>query len=321
MKNSYDTVDFKRNINEFRDATPDDLIERYSDRPYFHDDGITVVIAARDEPGLAVVLASLAENNRQSDGYVRVRPLVVENGSTDENRIEMRRIAEAMGATFVQSEESYKVGALKEAVKILGNEGRLGEPILFTDADSIVAPTWVQSLTEATWGDELAFASGRSTLDHGPNVMSTTLGKIALRFEDTVRLLTKKAPVGRGDNTALNFANDQDAIAWYLDQPSNHFVFEDDAIAQEFEERKARLTRLLGREAVVSSLDDRFKSIWQRIRVVLPSGQDWLFHQYEIDYPGIASGKRLQKMAVEQEKRSGIRKYLPKMRKKIDTDK
>jgi hypothetical protein len=284
----------RHNINELRAATPDELIEKYGNGSHFDEDGVPVVIAARDEPNenVATLLASLAQNN-QKNPDVLVRPIVVENGSTSENRAKTIEIVQAMGATILHSDEPYKLAALKTAVAKLHQEERLDKPVLFTDADSAVSSNWVNALSSATAGDTLAFASGRSTLDHGPSAISDAVGILALRFEDIARRVGKKPPVGRGDNTALNFANDEATIDWYLGQDSNLFVFEDDAITQEFVARGARFVRLLGRDAaVVSSLGDRFPRVWDRIDVIRPGGLDRLFEKYEYEYPGIKSGKR-----------------------------
>ena len=275
-------------VDKLRTATPDELIAKYKDKSYFSDDGIPVIVAARnEEDSIAHALASLAENNHIDD--TPVRPIVVENGSSDRTA----NIARQMGATVLHS-EAFKLAALQLGVSMLDAEGLLGKPVLFTDADSIVSPTWVRTMAEATQcneGDTPIFAGGRSVLDHGPSHLSDAVGNFALRFEDTVRRLGKNAPAARGDNTALNFAGDRELIDWYLKQDKRRMVYEDDAIGKEFIARGARFVRVLGRDATVSSLGDRYASVRERLRVLGPGADEWLFRKYEKEYPGIVFGK------------------------------
>lgn len=275
----------RANIEKLRSATPGELILKYGKGAHFTEDGVPVVIAARnEEANVSATLASLAENTLQ-DG-ARVYPIVVENGSTDNTA----SIAHEMGATVIHS-EPFEIAALQQGVALLRAQGRLDKPVLFTDGDSIVAPTWVNAMDEAVRGDELAFAAGRSKVDHGPSVTSDLIGNFALRFEDIAVRLIKGHPVTRGDNTALNFANNQEAIEWYLTQDPRRFVFEDSAIGQELLARGARFVKTLGRVAEVSSLGDRYKSVLERIRILGPNADQWLFKKYENDYPGIIFGK------------------------------
>lgn len=275
----------KEFVNKLRASTPDQLIEEYGSGEHFSENGVPVVIAARnEEANIAQLLASLAENAKQ-DG-AEVRPIVVENGSEDRTA----EIARRMGALVLHS-EAFKLAALKEGVGFLRSEDKLDQPVLFTDADSIVAPTWVNAMANAVEGSELAMAGGRSTLDHGPSKISDMVGRLALRFEDMARRIGKKPAVARGDNTALNFANNQEAIDWYLGQDSRRMVYEDDAIGQEFVARGAKFVRMLGHDAVVSSLGDRYVSLKERLRIVRKGGDEWLFKKYEEEYPGIVFGK------------------------------
>lgn len=274
----------KEFVNKLRSSSPDQLVEEYGDG-HFSEEGIPVVIAARnEESNIAQLLASLAENARQ--GGTEVRPIVVENGSEDRTA----EIARRMGATVLHS-EAFKLAALQEGVKFLKDEDQLDRPVLFTDADSIVAPTWVGAMAEAAEGTELTMVGGRSTLDHGPSKISDMVGRLALRFEDMARRLGKKPAVARGDNTALNFANNEEAISWYLGQDPRRMVYEDDAIGQEFVARGAKFVRMLGHDAVVSSLGDRYTSLKERLRIVQKGGDEWLFKKYEAEYPGIVFGK------------------------------
>lgn len=275
----------KEFVNKLRASTPDQLIEEYGGGEHFSEEGVPVVIAARnEESNIAQLLASLAENAKQ-DG-AEVRPIVVENGSDDRTA----EVARRMGALVLHS-EAFKLAALQEGVKFLKDEDKLDQPILFTDADSIVAPTWVNAMANAAEGTELTMVGGRSTLDHGPSKISDMVGRLALRFEDMARKIGKKPAVARGDNTALNFANNQEMIEWYLGQDSRRMVYEDDAIGQEFVARGARFVRMLGHDAVVSSLGDRYTSLKERLRIVRKGGDEWLFKKYEADYPGIVFGK------------------------------
>ncbi|HZJ34516.1 MAG TPA: glycosyltransferase [Candidatus Angelobacter sp.] len=276
----------KEYIEKFRTASPSDLIQEYGGGKYFDEAGTPVIIPARnEEKDIAATLASLAENNRL-DGAL-VHPIVVENGSEDKTS----EIAKAMGATVLHSKEAFKLAALQEGVGFLKKEELLDKPVLFTDADSIVSPTWVNALSNAVRGEKLAFASGKSTLAYGPSAVSDLVGNLVLRLEDWTRQRTGDAPVGRGDNMALNFANDQETIDWYLNQDKRLFVYEDDALSKEFEKRDARMVRLLGHEAIVSSLGDRYDSIWKRLRILGPNADQWLFSEYEKKYPGIVFGK------------------------------
>lgn len=285
MKNK----EFKSFVNRLRSSDAEQLIAEYGSE-HFSDDGVPVVIAARNEQdNIAQTLASLAEN-AQRDG-VRVRPIVVENGSDENDRT--AEIARRMGATVLHS-EAFKLAALQEGVRFLQSEDKLDQPVLFTDADSIVGPTWVNAMSQAAAGDQLAVVGGRSTLDHGPNKISDMVGRLALRFDDMARKLGKQPVAARGDNTALNFANNQEAIDWYLGQDSRRMVYEDDAIGLEFVARGARFVRMLGHDAVVSSLGDRYTSLKERMRVVRKGGDEWLFDKYQKDYPGIIFGKHDQ---------------------------
>lgn len=282
MKNK----EFKSFVNTLRSSDTEQLIDEYGSE-HFSDDGIPVVIAARNEQdNIAQALASLAENARR-DG-ARVRPIVVENGSDENDRT--AEIARRMGAVVLHS-EAFKLAALQEGVRFLQSEGKLDQPVLFTDADSIVGPTWVNTMSQAAAGDQLTVVGGRSTLDHGPSKISDMVGRLALRFDDMARKLGKQPVAARGDNTALNFANNQEAIDWYLGQDSRRMVYEDDAIGLEFVARGAKFVRMLGHDAVVSSLGDRYVSLKERLRIVRKGGDEWLFKKYEEEYPGIIFGK------------------------------
>ena len=267
--------------DSLRSEKPSELVSVFSEytKAAFSEYGIPVIIAARNEENdLPATLISLASSSCE------VWPIVVENGSHDKTA----EIARKMGAHVLRCSEPFKVAALQTGIRELNSLYRLDEPVLFTDADSLVSPDWAKSLSEATSGDELKCASGVCIADHGPSKTADKLGSIAMFAQDIKRLTLKEHPVGRGDNSAINFADNQDAIATYLNLNPKYFIGEDDMIFDILEKRhNAKFKKVMGRTAVVLSRGDRFKKATDRISCVLPGWKDRLTKLYLRDYKSI----------------------------------
>lgn len=271
--------------DSLRESSSAYLVEHFSEytNDAFSEKGVPVIIAARNEENdLPATLISLAGSSCE------VWPIVVENGSQDKTA----QIARKMGAHVLRCTEPYKVAALQMGIRKLNSLYRLDEPVLFTDADSIVSPDWAKTLSEATKGDELKCASGSCLAGYGPSKIADYLGTLAMATQDISRLVRKQHPVGRGDNSAINFADNQDAIDSYLNINPKFFIGEDDMIFEVMEKRhNAQFTKVLGNKAMVLSRGDRFKKPRDRIACVLPGWKKHLEGLYSSDCEGIEPDK------------------------------
>lgn len=266
--------------NTLRESDPKLLVKNYSKytSDTFMERGVPVVIAARNEENdLPATLISLAGSTRE------VWPVVVENGSTDRTF----EVATKMGAHVLRCSQPFKMAALQTSIRELDDKSRLDKPVLFTDADSLVSPTWAEALQDAIKGDELKCASGRSVAAYGPSALADLLGTLAMDGQDIKRILFNEHPVGRGDVSAINFAGDRQAISTYLAIRPNLFVGEDDMIFDLLEKRHdAKFTKVLGNRAAVLSRGDRFKKPSDRILCVFPGWKKHLVGLYS-DYDNI----------------------------------
>ncbi|MFZ2125171.1 MAG: glycosyltransferase family 2 protein [Candidatus Saccharimonadales bacterium] len=268
-----------------RETNSTELVEKFSDYTLdnFSEKGIPVIIAARnEEKDLPATLIALAGSTCE------VWPIVIENGSIDKTY----EVAKKMGAHVLKSKLPFKMAALQTGVNELNRLYRLDEPVLFTDADSLVGPTWAETLSNAVNGNKLMCASGRAIAEYGPSKIADCLGTFAMDSQDLKRFVYKEHPVGRGDNSAINFADDQDAIATYMDINPKFFIGEDDMIFDILEKQhNAKFKKVFGRFATVSSRGDRFKKASDRVKCVLPHWQDHLKSLYIDDYAGIEPDK------------------------------
>lgn len=267
--------------DSLRKSEPKRLIGEFSEytSETFNEHGVPVVIAARnEEKDLPATLISLAGSSRE------VWPIVVENGSQDRTA----EVACMMGAYVLRCNQPFKMAALQTGIHELGTQSRLCEPVLFTDADSLVGSTWAEALYEAVEGDELKCASGRSVVDHGPSATADFLGTLAMDVQDLKRIMSRQHPVGRGDDSAINFAGNMEAVSTYLSINPKFFIGEDDKIFGILGKRhKAKFTKVLGSSAAVSSRGDRFKNASDRFFCVLPGWKKHLTNLYLTDYKGI----------------------------------
>jgi len=267
--------------NSLRESSSAYLVEHFSEytNDAFSEQGIPVVICARNEENdLPATLVALAGSSCE------VWPIVVENGSHDKTA----EVARKMGAHVLRCSLPFKMAALQTGVRELDNLSRLNEPVLFTDADSLVSPTWAETLSDAVKGDNLKCASGRATVGHGPSKIADFLGTLAMDVQDRSRIVHKEHPVGRGDNSVINFAGNQEAIKTYMDFNPKFFIGEDDMIFEVMEKRHdAKFAKVLGNKAMVLSRGDRFKTPSDRIACVFPSWMKHLESLYSPDYKGI----------------------------------
>jgi len=266
--------------NFLRESDPKQLVDDYSHytSDAFIESGTPVVIAARNEENdLPATLISLAGSTHE------IWPVVVENGSTDRTF----EVATKMGAHVIRCVQPFKMAALQTGVRELDEKGRLDQPVLFTDADSLVVPSWAEVMHEAVKGYELKCASGRSVAAHGPSALADLLGTLAMDGQDIKRILLNEHPVGRGDTSAINFAANNEAVSTYLGIKPNLFIGEDDLIFELLEKRhNAKFTKVLGNKAAVLSRGDRFKKSTDRILCALPGWKKHLVGLYS-DYDSI----------------------------------
>ena len=266
--------------NTLRESDPKLLVKNYSKytSDVFMESGVPVVIAARNEENdLPATLISLAGSTRE------IWPVVVENGSTDRTF----EVATKMGAHVLRCSQPFKMAALQTGICELDERSRLGQPVLFTDADSMVGPTWAEALHDAVKGSELKCASGRSIVACGPSELADFLGTLAMDGQDIKRILFNEHPVGRGDDSAINFAGDKQAVLTYLSIRPNLFIGEDDMIFDLLEKRHdAKFAKVLGNRAAVLSRGDRFKKPSDRILCVFPGWKKHLVGLYS-DYDSI----------------------------------
>ena len=111
---------------------------------------VTVVIPARNAaPTIERCLAALAEQTVSPDEVI-----VVDDGSTDDTAA----IARRLGAQVISQDHS---GA--GAARNRGAQAARGELLLFTDADCVPVPDWVERLVEALNREEVAAARGVTT--------------------------------------------------------------------------------------------------------------------------------------------------------------
>jgi glycosyltransferase involved in cell wall biosynthesis len=268
-----------------RETDSTELVEKFSEytNDNFSEEGIPVVIAARnEEQDLPATLISLAGSTCE------VWPIVVENGSEDKTY----EVAKKMGAHVLHCKLPFKMAALQAGIRELDSKSRLNEPVLYTDADSLVSPTWAETLSNAVKGNEIKCASGRAVVGYGPSKTADFLGTFAMDIQDIKRIVCREHPVGRGDDSAINFTNNREAIATYLSFNPKYFICEDDMIFEIMEKRhNAKFAKVLGRAATVLSRGDRFKSAGDRIRCVLPNWREHLKSLYIDDYAGIEPNK------------------------------
>ena len=271
--------------DSLRESSSAYLVEHFSEytNDAFSEKGVPVIIPARNEErDLPATLITLASSSCE------VWPIVVENGSTDKTA----EIARKMGAHVLKCSEPYKMAALQVGIQELDSLSRLNEPVLFTDADSLVSPTWAEALTGAVKGDELMCASGRVLAGHGPSKTADFLGTLAMDVQDIKRLVFNDHPVGRGDNTVINFANNREAISNYMNINPKFFPGLDDMIFEVLEKHnKSKFTKVLGGAATVLSRGDRFIKASDRLSCVLPGWKDRLTKLYLRDYKNIEPDK------------------------------
>jgi len=271
--------------NSLRVSSSAYLVEHFSEytNDAFSEQGVPVVICARnEEKDLPATLVALAGSSRE------VWPIVVENGSHDKTA----EVARKMGAHVLRCSQPFKMAALQTGVRELDSLGRLNEPVLFTDADSLVSPTWAETMSDAVKGDELMCASGRAVVGHGPSAVADFLGTLAMDVQDLKRQACNEHPVGRGDVSVINFADNKEAIDTYYDINPKFFIGEDDMIFEIMEKHhNSKFVKIFGDKAAVLSRGDRFKKATDRILCVFPGWQEHLKRLYIKDYKGIEPNK------------------------------
>jgi|SRR5690606_23069499 len=250
--------------SRFLRRTPaSELISDYSSYTkgrFSHRAGTPVLIAARNEAAdLPATLISLA------DSRTEVWPIVIENGSKDSTY----KIARIMGATTLRSPEPFKLAALQYGVSMLEDTNRINQPVLFTDADTLVGRTWAATMEDAVYTDDTdtpQVAVGSAVLWDGPSKAVDTLRTSHAAVKDLAHAALDKRPVARGHNMALHLAN-QAAVDAYRSLDGRLFLAEEVAIMDAIEAIGGRIVRSLGLSAAVLTRGDRVGSIGECSRI------------------------------------------------------
>ncbi len=195
---------------ELRSLSPDEIVEDYSQQTrdvlartadsYIAEP--VVICAHNEEDDIGATLVSLAMSGAD------VRPIVVDNGSTDGTAA----IAEAMGATVLSEPEPSKMRAYKSALRFLGAD-ILGDTVLFTDADTIVGPDWAErmsgvaaNLDEGNGG----IVFGLVMFSHSKSGLTNVVRNVSHTFAQFRNLASKgiRPPIARGANCSISFDAD-----------------------------------------------------------------------------------------------------------------
>ena len=228
----------------------------YSDytRSRFSAGGAPTLIAARNEQeDLPATLISLAAGN------LDIHPIIIENGSNDETT----ERAEKLGATVIHSEMAFKLAALQEGMQFLDSEGMLDKPVLFTDADTLVGKDWARSMTSSALSTDQNMsrvACGAAVIWHGPSAMVDIFRTANAFAKNTINVVRKAPPIGRGHNMAINFA-DEVAVEAYAALDPRLFIAEEQAIIDTLVESGGEVVRSLGQRSLVLTRGDRFESV------------------------------------------------------------
>lgn len=254
-----------------------ELIRDYGgfSRGQFSRDGVPVVIAARNEEvDLPATLLSLADSREP------VRPIVVENGSTDRTH----EFAEAMGA-IVLSGATHKMDALHMGVDYVLSDSEAGRSILFTDADTLAGPHWAGRMKlDGSEAQPSEVRYGSIVCAHGEAAHVDAVRTAYAFVRDINNLVRRKRPVGRGANMSLYFSEEDNFQSEYMHLPSDLFIAEEERISDLIEQQGGRVSRALGLQALVVTRGDRYDSLRTLFRLTGSGGVKERVAQYARDY-------------------------------------
>jgi glycosyltransferase involved in cell wall biosynthesis len=250
---------------ELRALPQDEIIDLYSSVTTeafsgVDEDATPVVVCAHNEAAdIGSTLVSLAMSDRD------MRPIVVDNGSTDETAA----IAETMGATVLSEPRPSKMRAYKAALGFLDAD-IMGRTVLFTDADTIVGTRWaerlsnfVETLDEGDGGIAFGlvmFSHSQSRLTNSVRNLSHSFGQLRSRMSKGI-----KPPIARGANCAIHFDDDGAILERLLGM--RHDVFpQDQAVRDAIIELGGLTGADLHPDSTVLSRGDRYGSILEYIR-------------------------------------------------------
>lgn len=230
-----------------------------STRERFRPEGVPVVIAARNEEAdLPATLLALAAST------MPVAPYVVVNGTTDATA----ERAEAMGATVLHSEVSFKMAALQLGVATVLDSGRTG-PILFTDADTLVGRRWAQIMATTCLARTTPVVTlGNSVFTHGESATADALRSARKVLLAQALQARGKQARAHGHNMAIDFARSRRAVDAYLSIDPARFIGEEEEIVARIRAVGGTWRPALSVGALVVTRGDRFRvaDLWRMRR-------------------------------------------------------
>lgn len=245
-------------IRRLRKLDGADIVADYAEmtRRRFSREGVAVVIAARNEEAdLPATLLTLAGSTLQLDPYVVV------NGTTDATADRAQR----MGARVLHSSISFKVAALQCGVSAIAKTSA-GGPILFTDADTLVGPTWAATMARAcrTSGSPVV-TLGNSVFTHGESLAADALRSARKLTSAQLRQRRRLRPRAHGHNMAIEFAGSAAALDGYLAIDPARFIGEEEEIVEGILAAGGQWRATHGLDALVVTRGDRFNvsDLWQ----------------------------------------------------------
>lgn len=264
-------------MNYLRSTPGEKVVRDYADftRGQFKEDGLPVVIAARNEEvDLPATLLALA------DSHDAVMPIVVENGSNDRTQ----EFASAMGAKAL-TVAAHKMGALQLGISHALTQEKMGRSVLFTDADTLVGRNWARAISpDGHHAQESHVRYGSVAYAHGEASHIDAIRTAYAFAKDLNSLARNKRPVGRGANMSIYFSEQDEFYEEYMQLPSDLFIAEEEKIADMVENHGGKVSRALGLRALAVTRGDRYDSLKTLLRLTGAGGFDARVARYTQDY-------------------------------------
>lgn len=218
-------------------------------RRCFADDGVPVLIAARnEEEDLPATLLALSWSS------IPVRPVVVVNGTTDATA----ERAERMGAVALESSLCFKMASLQHGVATIDPGGRLG-PLLFTDADTLVGSSWAEIMVRRCRADSRPVVTlANSVFSHGESWLADAARSARNVAIDQLRRVRRQPSIAHGDNMAIDFAGSTAALEAYANIDPARFIGEEEEIVRRIVRAGGECRSETGKKAIVVTRGDRF---------------------------------------------------------------